>query len=231
MQCNIEQRLRELSVENSKTNPKPEQQLQYDKTLFDEQTFLAHELSKIKPGHLLNVGAAYGTIDVLLQEMGWKVTALDVTTDLSSPKWWKKHGIEFKLANIETDSVDGDYEAVLFAETIEHLGYNPVIALENLYEATAHGGFIIVTTPAKELAEHVLASHGRYVNYAHYRDIPEYHNGYEPNDEHNYLYAKGELTQLLEEVGYIPRMAYPIRYGKYHFIIAQKPDAKHSHTN
>ena len=87
------------------------------------------------------------------------------------------------------------------------------------------GGKIIVTTPAKELSEHLQyaqENNGRYALYLHYRDIPEPWNGYSWNDAHNYLYLAKELAQLFHECGFKIKEIYPFRKGKYTYLVAEK---------
>lgn len=225
MSCSIDKRLRKLSKDNAKVNPDPKKQQTYDKTLFDLQGLLAHEFAdKMKPGSLLDVGTAYGTLAGYFAERGWKVTAVDALPELSSPVWWGAHEIDFHEVNVETQPLPGQHDLVLFTEVIEHLNYNPVPVIERLFEATKPGGTVICTTPMKELQGIYHPNNGRYANYLHYRDIPHPWNGYQFIDDHHYFYLKGELAQLFHEVGFQVVDCYPIRHGTTHMLIARRPE-------
>lgn len=221
MSCSIDTALQDVSKRNRKSNPNTQT---YDKTLFDLQSLVAHELDKVPAGKLLDAGCAYGTMSGYLKEAGWDVYALDAMASLSSKKWWDKQGIEFAEVNLEINDVPwGEFDFILFTEVIEHLNYNPVPVIERLYKALKPGGRIICTTPMKELQGIIHPIEGRYRHYLHYRDIPLPWNGYKFDDDHHYFYARNELAQLFHEVGFQVQQTYTIRKGTTHYLQARKP--------
>lgn len=224
MPCNFDKKLREVSEKNSEFNPDPKKQLDYDKTLFDLQSFLAHKLDFFpQHGKLLDVGCAYATFSAYCADLGYVVFGLDTMPELSSRGWFRDKHMHFLDKNIETDEIGHDgFNLILFTEVIEHLNYNPVPVIKKLYDALDHGGIVICTTPMKELQGTYHPNEGRYAHYGHYRDIPLPWNGYEFEDKHQYFYCKSELTQLFHEVGFSVKQSYPIRHGTTHFILAQK---------
>lgn len=220
MSCSIDDKLLEISGKN--TSHKNAQQ--YDKTLFDLQSFLAHEVEKMEPGKVLDVGCAYGTFTAYLADKGWDTYAVDNMPELSSKKWWNKHKITFAQANVETDPIPWDgFDLVLFTEILEHLCYNPVPAIESLFTATKPGGLVVCTSPMKELQGVVHPNEGRYATYGHYRDIPLPINGYTFDDNHHYFFRSSELGQIFHEVGFEVLSVYPIRKGTTHCLVARKP--------
>lgn len=226
MICNVDSTLKQLSQKNAAVG-NIENQAQYDKTLFDLQSYLAHIISDLdmKKGKVLDAGCAYGTFTAFLARDGWDTYALDNMPELISRRWLDRHGIKFAQVNLETDDIPWkDFDLIVFTEVLEHLNYNPVPAVTRLFEATKPGGFIICTTPMKELQDVFHPVKGRYSAYAHYRDIPLPWNGYVFEDEHHYLYGQYELAQLFHEVGFEIIDTFPIRMGKHHLLIAKKPN-------
>lgn len=223
MPCNIQEELEEFRIANSRVNPIPEQQKQYDLTLSDLQSFLAHQIPSNKSIKIIDVGCAYGTLTGYLSGQGHEMVAVDGMDELSSPKWWDEHNIPFAKVNIETQPIPfKGNELALFTEVIEHLCYNPVPVIENIRDTLKPGGHVICTTPMKELQGIVHPIEGRYARYAHYRDIPLPWNGYEFEDAHHYFYRKPELMQLFHECGFEVEQCYSIRAGTTHFLKARK---------
>jgi 2-polyprenyl-3-methyl-5-hydroxy-6-metoxy-1,4-benzoquinol methylase len=221
---NFQQLLEDLALEN--TSPHPNQK-QYDKTLLDLQIHYMQELSLLKPGKLLDYGGAYGTQSAAFAKLGFKVKMLDGMPELSDPAWLKSYGVKFEDNNLEQDELqENQSDVIVFSEVIEHLNYNPVEPLRKLFKALRPGGLLLMSTPMKELAMHREACTGKYCSYAHYRDIPDAWNGYAFEDAHHHLYTKGELTQLLHEVGFSVLEVYPIRKGTHHYAVARRPDEK-----
>lgn len=223
MQCNIQTELESFRQANSRYNPLKEQQQQYDLTLGDLQSFLAHQISDVKPLSIIDVGCAYGTLTAWLSNQGHKVCAVDGMDTLSSAEWFDIHNIAFTKLNIETDEIPyKGNDLAIFTEVIEHLCYNPVPAIRNIRDSLKVGGHVICTTPMKELQGIVHPITGRYARYEHYRDIPLPWNGYKFDDNHHYFYRKHELMQLFHECGFEIEQCYTIRAGTTHFLKARK---------
>lgn len=224
MNNNFETLLLGLALENSKTNPDPKKQLQYDKLLLPLEVHYMQELSHEKPGKLLDYGGAYGTQSVAFARLGHKVKMMDNMPELSNQEWLKAQGVSFQKHNIETDDLpENSSDYIILSEVLEHLNYSPVKAVQRLYKALKPGGKIFVSTPMLELATHREACTGRYCQYLHYRDIPEAWNGYEFIDAHHKLYSRNELQQLFHEVGFRVLECFPVYRGKHHYLVAQKP--------
>lgn len=220
MSCSIDNKLKEIAKVNFNTHPNRKD---YDNTLFDLQSFIAHKLDNEPYMKILDAGCAYGTLSDYLAEKH-HVTALDALPELIDKDSFESKNIEFISCNLETDDIgyEDKFDLVIFTEVIEHLNYNPVPVIEKLYKALKPGGKIICTTPMKELQGIVHPNKGRYANYAHYRDIPLPWNGYTFIDDHHYFYSKPELSQLFHEVGFNVLERYPIREGTTHYLLAHK---------
>ncbi len=223
MHCSIIKELRRYRLDNAKVNPVPEKQKQYDETLGDLQSFLAHQIPDERSLKILDAGCAYGTLTGFLADQGHSVYAIDAMSELSSSLWWDSHNIAFAEVNVERDNIPfKGFDLILFTEIIEHLCYNPVPAIQKLRAALKPGGHIVCTTPMKELQGIVHPNDGRYARYAHYRDIPLPWNGYRFEDNHHYFYRKAELMQLFHECGFEVEQCYSIRAGTTHFLKARR---------
>lgn len=207
------------------TKGQHEKKAEYDGTLLDLMSFLAHGLPE-EPKKILDAGCAYGTFAMYLADQGHTVHTIDAMPELHSENSFKKRRISFEKVNLETDLItEGDFDLVFFTEVIEHLNYNPVPVVQKLYDALKPGGELVCTTPMKELQGIFHPNNGRYANYVHYRDIPLPWNGYEFIDDHHYFYTRNELAQLLHEVGFEIVEIYPIRRGTTHYLRVRKPNA------
>jgi SAM-dependent methyltransferase len=214
--------LGDLTRENARFCPVPDKQQEYDKLLANLQLHYMLELSSLRKGKLLDLGCAYGTQTVAFKKLGYEVEAADNMPELSARSWWAQKGIKFHKYNVETDGALDKYDTIVMSEVLEHLNYNPARAMCNVYEMLNQGGILLLSTPMKELEMHREACTGRWCNYAHYRDIPEAYNGYKFEDAHHHLYTRGELVQLLQEVGFHVHECFPVWRGKHWYVLAFK---------
>lgn len=111
-----------------------------------------------------------------------------------------EHVFDVDLFNIETDDFPyppATFEAVIFAELIEHLALNPVRALAEIHRVLTPGGFLILTTPNRY-------SMLRLESFL--RGIPQMVDRYAPlcgyGARHNREFGSDELCQLLEATGF-----------------------------
>lgn len=224
MTCSVDTKLAQLS-RKAKKFKQHENKDQYEQSLFDLTSFLAHSLPE-EPLKILDAGGAYGTFATYAASKGHDVFVVDAMPELHSDKMFEKYGITFAKVNLETDTIPFDgFDRVYFTEVIEHLNYNPVPVVQKLYDALKPGGELICTTPMKELQGTYHPNQGRYSQYVHYRDIPLPWNGYQFFDDHHYFYRKVELAQLFHEVGFDIVECYGIRKSTTHYIRVRKPNA------
>lgn len=105
---------------------------------------------------LLDLGAHWLHLSVLLANEGFEVTAADLPEVLATPAvraLAQKHHIQLQelgdlslpasLANLPKDSFD----VVVLAEVLEHLAFNPVPLWQEIRRVTRPGGLVVVTTP------------------------------------------------------------------------------------
>lgn len=104
-------------------------------------------------GSALDVGSGWGTTFKILHELGFKMSALDI----SNPS--KIEGGSFCLCNLNQVTHlphnDESYSAVICSEVIEHIE-KPFLLLQDIYRILIKDGFLILTTP------NILSLHSRF---------------------------------------------------------------------
>lgn len=221
----IAQELEEIARENSRFSPCPGKQYEYDRAFRDLQVLLAEWILSLGAGRaILDVGCAYGTLDVLLSRMGYSVRAIDNVDWYANPQWLAENGVDWLQQNIETVKpfpVE-KYDGIIFSEVLEHLGYSPVPVVAKLYKALKpSGGWLIVSTPKKEFGTPPAQYEPRYTKVGHYSEVPRYEK-YEESDAEHYYYSIEELRELFTEAGFQIEAETSSRGGSAHFLVLRK---------
>jgi 2-polyprenyl-3-methyl-5-hydroxy-6-metoxy-1,4-benzoquinol methylase len=110
---------------------------------------LAAWLASRRPARILDLGCGNGTLTALVQSWGHDVTGLDASP--SGVDVAKRHApsIRFVQHWLERPlplDLQGQFDAVMSAEVIEHLP-TPRVLLERAREALTSSGSVILTTP------------------------------------------------------------------------------------
>jgi SAM-dependent methyltransferase len=110
-------------------------------------------LSRLAPpescGKLLEVGCVPGHLTVLLADLGYNISCVDIDPNRIS-SLLSAHSIKAHKVDIETERLpfeDGSFSAVLFTEVLEHLRVHPIFALREAARVTEGGGKIILSVP------------------------------------------------------------------------------------
>lgn len=106
--------------------------------------------------------------------------------------------------NIETDDFpfgNGQFDAVLFCEVIEHMTNDPLHALREIHRVLQPQGHLILTTPNVARLENVA----RLVSGTNLYDP---YSGYGPYGRHNREYTRHELWRLLTHCGFEPEVMF-----------------------
>ena len=118
---------------------------------------------------------------------------------LSSEKYDETYICNFVNVNLEQDSLpypDDTFDAVLFAEVIEHLTQDPTFALVELHRVLKPGGQLLITTPNIFRLQNVMDMlRGR-------RNIFHPYSGHGVYGRHQREYGLGELLDLVRGCGY-----------------------------
>jgi teichuronic acid biosynthesis glycosyltransferase TuaH len=147
-----------------------------------------------------DVGGAYGTLLLYAKRtLGVTKTLLVDAVRYASPSMLRAENVDYILRDFERKDVSdlGQFDLVLFTETIEHLNFHPLSTLLKLRACVAPGGHVIVTTPDAE-------EWGRVTSYYPALDaIPPY-TGQDALwvDGHVWQYTKAELDALLDDAGF-----------------------------
>ncbi|HUU43233.1 MAG TPA: class I SAM-dependent methyltransferase [Planctomycetota bacterium] len=160
-------------------------------------------------GKVLEVGSAPGYFTVVLAELGYDVTGVDMDPERFRA-FIDKHGLNIVKADVETERLpfdDDTFDTVLFAEIIEHLRINPLHALREACRVLKPQGRILVTTPNISPVDRIMFVFGR-----DYQEDPA--TGFSRLEQlghmgHVRLYSAGEVERFLECTGFInARRAY-----------------------
>lgn len=128
----------------------------------------------------------------------------EMTQVLGSAAANESHSFTSKLLNIETVEEypyqPGQFDLILFCETLEHLIVNPLAVFARLKRILKPGGRLLITLPnAVRLANVALILQGR-----NFFDIYSTHG---PHGRHNREFTLEEMVHLLEQNGYVVERA------------------------
>ena len=103
-------------------------------------------LRGLGPGSLLDVGSGRGDLGVVLGERGWKVTGLEPSDQACAVA--EERGVTSVEGTLTTaaDSLPGDYDAVVFQHSLEHVA-EPGTDLATAGRLLSAGGLILVSLP------------------------------------------------------------------------------------
>ncbi len=94
----------------------------------------------------LEVGCAIGAFAKLLKERDFEVTAMDISEYIIERAKKLQKDINFKVSDIEKDSIKEKFDYIFAFEVVEHLKY-PKKALFNMKRMLKSEGTIVFSTP------------------------------------------------------------------------------------
>lgn len=191
---------------------------------------LYEEIWKVLPESkkTLDIGAAYGIMSLACKLRGDDVVAMDMTAKFTNLEMLKKHDIPFVKINLEKDKeipVQGKADLIIFTEVLEHLNSNPLLTIKKMYNALKPGGYMVCSTPARELfgkPENLNDGNkpGLWNDLTDWRDIPTYKGKW--MDQHTFHYSQIDLVSLFAEAGFeVEDITLIAEFS--HLIIARKP--------
>jgi len=173
------------------------------------RAILGEVLSLPAETRVLDAGMGWGHLAVALKRLGRPVSAVDYYYDETARAAAARVGIEYRCLHLEAEPLswpDAHFGAVVFAEVLEHLNYDPLPVLGELARVLAPAGRLVLTTPnAASLRNALKLLAGRNV-------LPEVAQGFagsEPETiggrpyyyRHHRLYTRAEVEWLVGRVG------------------------------
>jgi len=178
-----------------------------EKTYFAQQRgryrFVLQYLSKqVKPGQaLLDVGSHVLHFGMAASKLGYEVWGSDIKYFAEHPLnklRQEYYGIsEVRICDLSRDILpfdDQSFDVVIFAETLEHLNFNPMPSIIEFHRVLKPGGSLLITTPnAVRLGQRIRFLMGKNI----FADLKELCLG-DAYSVHYREYTLDEVTQLLE---------------------------------
>lgn len=156
--------------------------------------------------HVLDVGSGRGILAAILSTLGHRVAAVDFFDRCDAPIY-RMHNIDFKVCNIEADSLpfdDNSFDAVSCCQVFEHFTHGHVKPLLELRRVLKDKGLVEIDVPnAACIRNRLRMLRGKHITWdyrEHYLDpLPSVYKGreYYPN-RHNREFVRKDLHDLLE---------------------------------
>lgn len=182
-----------------------------------------HELGRVAPGRLLDIGAYYGLIAGVANRIGWRVAAVDAypIPEFSSLRIPERN-VECAIYNACTDTLpfpDESFDAVLLSEVLEHLMYSPLPMFREIRRVLRPGGVLLLSTPNPAgLGKLIGLARGRAMLEPHIEQLLAEDQAYEHkgltflrNNRESKIWTVGEIEKTLTMCGL--RIAKYFYYG------------------
>lgn len=204
---NFEQWFKAIQEQHQHGTPHANQQA-YDATLMANYTWPYMQCPPVDRAphatRLLDVGCAYGSLSLGASLMGYAVTATDYDREYANIPALQANGVtfhEWDVYNVAPfENSNEPFDIVLFTEVLEHLDFNPILALLNIRQHMRPGGKLVLSTPRRENALN-WGSNGCETDVAHWSMLP-WERTAEREDRHYHLYSQTELVELLDVCGF-----------------------------
>lgn len=159
-------------------------------------------IKKLHPGgEMLDVGSSPGIFLYILKESGYNAQGVDIAPDRVRD-FLKSNGLTIHKCDIENEKLPFEsarFGSVVFSSVIEHLGVNPLNAVNEIYRVLKPGGVLMLGTPNIHSADclfNIIKGHSFNDAHAEFSKLSLGHMG------HIRLYAEKELIRWFEKLGF-----------------------------
>ena len=143
-----------------------------DETYFHNQVNrYARTVSRIceikpRPGRVLDIGSHYLHQSVLLSELGYEVTGIDIDL-FTNAAFVQERAHQFRVRNTSVNvlekgdflaGMEGQFDVIVFTEILEHITFNPVRFWRRVYDLLTPNGVVYLSTPNSMRPAAVLRS-------------------------------------------------------------------------
>lgn len=159
---------------------------------------------------ILEIGPFLGPAIIALKKLGYDVQALDLPEYVESPRLqahFTRHGVPLVGVNLRAAKMpyaEGEFDAVIACEVVEHLNFNPLPLVGEINRVTKVGGCFYVSMPNQASLGHRLKClMGRSIN----MPIDYFFAQLDPNDNmlvaiHWREYTLAEAEELVSKMGF-----------------------------
>ena len=177
-----------------------------------------HAISPINS--CLDIGVAMGTLLLYTHKIsGCSLFATELEKHLSD-EVIQRYNIEYEVSNIELQPIQFSlqkYDVIIFTEVFEHLKYNPIYAMNKIYQLLNDNGRVFFSTPNVDIW-------GKLGKYKSWQDMPipaEYQDLFDGG--HEYQYSLDEVKNVLDLTNFtIEKFDYSPLNTKTHFNMELK---------
>lgn len=113
-----------------------------------------HKYLKNDKAKVLDIGCGAGTVCFYIANKGNRVVGFDISTKAikACNESARAMGLDklakFKVINFPNQSIDDEFDLIIFSEVIEHLK-DDNLALKRIYNMLNRNGIVIITTPSR----------------------------------------------------------------------------------
>lgn len=162
------------------------------------------------PARILEIGTTPGTFTGILRRAGYSVAGVDLFPE-GRAELWRELEVEVRFCNLDEQPLpfgDGEFDAVVFSEVIEHLAGSPLGPLREMLRVLKPGGRLIISTPNQLYLKSRLKTLGDVVLMRPFEGFNEFQrsmqlDGPQRYYNHSRLYTMAELRWMLEQTGFI----------------------------